>query len=287
MIELDKLIKGYSGFKTYTKSDFDTYGKVYKHTNENLPGYIPGLRDKKVLTVSASGDQLLNMMGMGCTDIDTFDMNYFSPLFQSLKMYAIKYLEYEEVYLYFQYFEKYLYLKFNKYLPKKERDFFDYIYQNEPERIFNNIFYSQSEDLLKGNNYFNKLNFLLIKEKLNELKHNHIYANVYDMVNFFDDTYDAMFLSNICEYLPSPEQFLYYLIYLRDYYLNDNGEIYYAYIYNTHENDVEGYIRSINALFKGRFNSHEFKDILENSHAITVQSIKDERQKDTVLVLKK
>ena len=287
MIELDKLKQGYTGLKDYNNSDFKTYGKVYRHTNENLPGYIPGLKDKKVLTVSASGDQLLNMMGMGCTNIDTFDMNYFSPLFQTLKMYAIKHLEYEEVYLYFQYFEKYLYLKFNRFLPKKEREFFDYIYQNEPEVIFNNLFYSQSEDILKANNYFDKLTFFLVKEKMDELKHKHIYANMFDMVNFFDDTYDAMFLSNICEYLPSPEQFLYYLIYLRDYYLNEDGKIYYAYLYDTKINDIEGYIRSINALFKGRFNPNEFKNILENSSAIEVPSIKEKGQKDTVLVLKK
>ena len=50
---------------------------IYPFTSENIAGYMEDLdlTDKKVITVTASSDHILNAIAQGATNITTFDIN--------------------------------------------------------------------------------------------------------------------------------------------------------------------------------------------------------------------
>ena len=294
MVELNDIIKKFNYVKRKApikvyKQHFTKFGDIYAHTNENLKGYIPNLTDKKVLTVSASGDQLLNIMGKGSLDIDTFDINAISPLFQNLKMYAIRYLSYDDASIFLDNFNKDIYFKFNAYLPNKEREIFDYIYKNYSlEDIFYYMFYPQFTNNKNNNNYFNNNILKKIKLDLKKLKHNHYETDFYRIANNINHKYDDIFLSNISHYSKNSTIFLNYLMYLYNYYLEDNGSIYYAYIYNEDIDDVISAIKRIGKSYETIISLSLNKQLVNNTELLNIDSAEYPGQtNDTVLVLRK
>ena len=82
------------------------YNMIYQHTNEELDYYMSKfpIRDGKVLTVAASGDQTLQAISLGAREVTTFDINKFTYYFTYLKYVASCVLEYDEFIKYFGYF---------------------------------------------------------------------------------------------------------------------------------------------------------------------------------------
>ena len=80
-----------------TKSFSDTC-QMYSLTTENISAYLKkiDLTNKKVLTVTSSGDHMLNMAFQDCKKIDCFDLNKNAYFMQELKIASIKKLDYEE-----------------------------------------------------------------------------------------------------------------------------------------------------------------------------------------------
>ena len=66
-----------SSFKSLMHPVFNEYSSIYTFTTENLGGYIKklNLKNKKVLTVTASLDHMLNLVLNGVKEIDNFDIN--------------------------------------------------------------------------------------------------------------------------------------------------------------------------------------------------------------------
>ena len=227
MEELEEVKKR---FKSRSKSfqidnNFEPYSKLYPHTNENLKDYIPDLTNKKVLTVSASGDQLLNIIGSGATKIDTFDINKYSPLYQNLKLSAARYLEYEFAKEFLSRLNKKIYYMFNFNMPSKDREFFDYLFRYYDEDvIYEKLFELESKYYKLNNNYFDVYKFHYIKRNIRKIEHNHYSVNIYQLPNYLQDKYDYIFLSNISEYALNVDRFLRFITYLK-YFLNDNGKI--------------------------------------------------------------
>ena len=60
METLEEIAKGFDNFNLNEK--FGRYSPMYMFATENLGGYFPylNLKDKEVLTVCASGDQIIN-----------------------------------------------------------------------------------------------------------------------------------------------------------------------------------------------------------------------------------
>ena len=294
MNELEEIKKKFKVFKKKSnlkllKQNFTKYGDVYAHTNENLKEYIPNLSSKKVLTVSASGDQILNIIGKGSLDIDTFDINAFSPLVQNLKLYAVRYLPCEDSIKFLDKFDKNIYFKFNNNLPNEEREIFNFMYKNYSlEDIAYYFFYPQFTDNFHNNNYFDKRVLKHIKLTLKYLNHKHYECQIYQLVNFLTSKYDCMFFSNISHYSKNPTMFLNYIAYLYEHYLNDNGSIYYGYIYNEKIDDEVFAIKRIGKLYETLISSTINKKILNNTELIHVDSADFPGQaKDTILVLRK
>lgn len=289
MEELDALKKRFRQKTNRYKmdNDFENYSKIYPHTNENLNEYIDDLSGKTVLTVSASGDQKLNMIGKGAKRIDTFDINKYSPLYENLKLCAVRYLDYEEGYKFLSKLDKDIYFKFNTSLAQYERMFFDYLFKNyDIDTIYKKLFEKDCKNYVINNNYFDENTFYSIKKRIRKVEMNHYSCNIYQAPNFFNTTYDRIYLSNISEYQLDTNRFLRYINYLKCF-LSDEGKIYYAYLYNTYITDPALALCEINKVFQNYFEPEKYFDIIESTEVINVRGADNVKKKDSVLVLKK
>ena len=265
--------------------NFGEYGKLYFCTNENLKEYITDLTNMRILTVSSSGDHLLNCVCNGATIVDTFDINAYSPLYQSLKINAILYLDFEDAINYINILYYNLYLKFRDMLPNNVRVFFDFLYTNySVSQLFNILFHTIDVKNNCINSYFDFDTFMILKEKLKQLLNNHYSTNIYNITYFLDCCYDKIFLSNISQYCDG-ESFINYLKYLSDFYVNDEGEIYFAYLYNTGgiHTPLEGLLQ-INKKYN---NVRNLKNFSRRVEVININSAELDDSMDSVLVLHK
>lgn len=288
MRELDELKKIINDRKFFGDNTFYQYGRTYHHTNENLREYMPNLHNKKVLTVSSSGDHLLNALASGAIHIDTFDLNSFSPLIQSLKLYAIRYLDANDSYEFLNTFDRNIYYKFNSFLPSNEKKFFDFFfkYPDFDELAFK-FFYHQNIDNIQNNKYFDISILKYIRANIKKLINNHLNINIYYLPCYIKDKYDAIFLSNISQYINNVDRFLTLIYHLRNF-LNDDGCIYYAYLYDREIHDVLSAIKSINNSFLNNFDIKKHNEIIKNTESIVVNSAENPgRSKDSVLVIRK
>ena len=73
------------------KRNDNIYMRLYSFTTENIKGYIKyfDLKDKNLLTVGSSGDQILNSYFEGCRDITLLDINPFAKYYVNLKIAGI------------------------------------------------------------------------------------------------------------------------------------------------------------------------------------------------------
>jgi len=99
------------------------FAAPYPYTTENINGYLPHfvLKDKSLLTVGSSSDQLLNAMSCGCKDITIIDRCSFSKEYFELKKAAILSLPLEEYLEIFSSPQKKLFHKRKEYPFTKER----------------------------------------------------------------------------------------------------------------------------------------------------------------------
>lgn len=74
------------------------YQSVYMFTTENIRGILRSVdvRGKDILTVSASGDHIFNMLLAGAKNVESYDVNYFAKYLFYFKEAAVKTLEYKE-----------------------------------------------------------------------------------------------------------------------------------------------------------------------------------------------
>lgn len=257
------------------------YSPVFHHSNEIL-SYIPNnLKDKNVLTITGSGDQLFTIINNKCESVDTFDVNYYTILYTKLRIVAIKYLSKEDLYKYFNnnqitnyFFNFNIYMKFRNYLDFETKYFFDYLYTHYPiDNIKNLFFYS---DKIQNLDYLNNIDF--IKNRLKEININHYNSDFYLLESKIrDKKYDYIFLSNISKYIHDPIIFYKYIKVLSNY-LNDNGQIYYAYNLNFNvDNNIEG-IRNINLDFDTKYFKYITEEILNNTSLINLIDMNNDRK---------
>lgn len=286
MDDLEELKKIFKSKKRIT-DNFGEYGKIYHHTNENLKSYIPDLHDKSVLTVSSSGDHLLNMMCKGSFNIDTFDINRFSPLYQNLKLYSIRFLNEDDSFLFLNGLDNNLYFKFNDFLPKNEKSFFDYVFQHDLDEISYKLFYLQKIDNFLNNCYFDLITLRYLKFGMRKLVNTHYYSSLYQLFGFLNKKYDYIFLSNISQYQTDCNKFFGFLNYLK-YFLTEEGKIYYAYLYEKEVLDSYDGIRSINDIFYKDINYNSYRSIIDKTDFLSFNSAEyPDTNKDSVLILRK
>lgn len=224
-----------------SKDNFHNTSAVYKVTNERMRDYHKYLKNRKrILSVIASGDQILNSILDGAREVDAFDISVYPKYFMFLKIAAIKSLSREE---YIEFFyestdtsEKYdeMYDKIRVNLTGSVRDFWDSLFDFfDWFDIYNSTLFSSepySTSYAVGQN-----RYLDSEEEYNKLRRviDDVVIRTYDgniLEMDFDVSYDLVYLSNIIYYSDVNK----YKDMLERFNLNENG-IVLTYFYKVQE----------------------------------------------------
>lgn len=291
--EFIKLSQSYE--KGY-KISFDKNCPVYTFTTENL-SYIKCLdvKNKKVLTVTSSGDQLLNLIFLGANKVDCFDLNVNTYYYTKLKIAAIKTLTYEEFLTYFCFCEEVmiresysprkmipiemnedclnynLYKKIRKNLEEDVLLFFDEIYSyyigiNKKLMKCKMFNHSCMIDSINNNEYLmNEQNYYETRKKLDEVEYSFYNTDIFD-IHCMYSKYDVIILSNIYDYIVldknKNELFMDYVFKISDKLLLENGKIVVTYQYGYRSKTSFARSLSVNV---NAFNSNNNYKIDENA----------------------
>lgn len=123
--------------KNVNEAKMSSNAPMYVYATENVAGYYQALvlKNKKVLAVCGSGDQVLNALYFGAEKVIGFDLNKRSEFITRLKITAILELNYNEFLEFFGEhkpnvgFNFILYKKIRISLDKPARKFFDSLYK--------------------------------------------------------------------------------------------------------------------------------------------------------------
>lgn len=231
-------------------NNFSDLSQIYSFTTENIAGYFPYLNfeDKDILTVSASGDHIINAFYKGAKSVIGFDINYLALIFTELKLVALQNLKYKEFLQFFMINENdninknINVLNYALYKDKLRRDltdsaiqFWDKIYKDfnnngyklRNSHIFNNK-YDNNEVKLNSNLYLkSEIDYNIAKENIKQkeiilINSNYKDINKLGLSNII--SCDIVLMSNISDYIKN--------------------------IYNMKTNYLEKYIKDIIKIFK-------------------------------------
>ena len=240
------------------------FTSIYPFTTENIDGYIDNfdLKDKSLLTVGSSGDQVLNAILKCSKDITVIDINPFVKYYYYLKVAAIINLNYSEFKYFFRYNNypdtfDYNDHAFNRDVFEKIKDdlrildyesylFWDELLQYYDPLLVREKLFTEDENeskiintfdtYLKDEDYYNDL-----KQKIKKVRPKFIYGDIFQMTEcLLGRKYDNIWLSNFSSYYQSDE--ILCLVNKLDEVLNDNGSFLITYMYDiqpdsTYEED--------------------------------------------------
>lgn len=268
----------------------EKFNKIYPFTTENIAGYMKelNLTNKKIVTVTASGDHILNSIVKGCTDITAYDINPFAQNYTKLKIAGIEELDYKDFLKVFLYetpdtlnYEIIRSLNLDKetstYWLKELEKHNNNGLELRKSNLFNTKYFNPVSKL-KQNLYLDEEKYKKVKEKLSSTNITYLNTDIKDLK--LTSSYDYMFLSNISDYL----SIMFKNNYLEEYanLLNQFPieNIYFAYIYDIYNKKTRSVIDNISEVKKVFRNMQieEFDTALENTN-------KDVH--DAVLILRK
>jgi len=218
---------------------------IYKVSNEVISAvpYQKSLMNKeKVLSVIASGDQILNSVLCGSTVIDGFDVSVFPKYFLQLKLAAISKLNREDFIQFFLENPKYsdifsydTYEKIRENLSEDALVFWDGLFDYyDGYDIYNSTLFSSELYTTKAqsvmNPYLKEQNYDLLKEKIKNVKLRFFDGNIFKLIDTLKDGYDLVNLSSIIYY--NEMYFRDYLDFLHRLPLNERG-IAITYLYDV------------------------------------------------------
>lgn len=157
----------------------NSFQKIYPFTTENIAGYIENMdvKDKSVLTVGSSSDQVFNSLLLGAKDVTLFDINEMAPLFYQFKKDLILKYDREELYSKVLSNNKFSYFEDN--FTKKQLESMNLYLKNDEN------YYKLREMLKKSNVTFK-------------------FGNIYDVSKTLkNEKFDRVILSNVLQYLIS------------------------------------------------------------------------------------
>ncbi|MBQ8659936.1 MAG: DUF3419 family protein [Bacilli bacterium] len=235
---------------------FHSESIIYKKSNERLEEYQHHLENKnKMLSVIASGDQILNSILGGTKEVDAFDISVFPKYFLFLKIGAIKALNRDEFLEFFygdlDYSEKFddIYDKIRLCLEPKVKEFWDGLFNFfDWYDIYNSTLFSSEpatiSDVLNQNKYLEEDNFYKLKLVIDDVVIKTIEGDIFEIVDNFKGKYDLVYLSNILFY----SDYNKYKKLLDGLILSDNG-IVLTYLHHTPDS-VRDFFGSKNVSFE-------------------------------------
>lgn len=232
-------------------TDLTKYSKIYTFTTENINGYIKyfNLKDKSLLTVGSSGDQILNAFFYGARDITLYDINKYAKYYVYLKVAAILSIDYKEFQNFFfrqgiqEYYNK---KRFSKELYEKIKPnlrlfdyesflYFDELFHTYKTNTIRDYLFDDDEwrneviknfnTYLKDEDAYNKL-----KRIIKKINFKYINGDIFQD-NIFGQ-FDNIFLSNLCT-ITSLEKLKELLHKLDCNNLKENGSILFGYLWNS------------------------------------------------------
>ena len=236
---------------------FSQFNYLYPFTTENINGYLNyfDLKDKSLLTVGSSSDQVLNAILCGCKDISLYDISPFIKEYYYLKRAAINTLNREEYLKFFCYrnypfiflknnktFDKYTFDKINEYLLVLDNEvsyYWSELFKKYKGKVIRKKLFNPDEYSIRVNQKMNR--YLMNDDMYNILKSNIESINI-DII--CDDIYsvnlnrqyDNIFLSNILAYYDIHKYIIFF--YKIKEYLNDNGKMLVSYLYDTDTDNI-------------------------------------------------
>lgn len=231
-------------------NNFSNLSQIYSFTTENIAGYFEYIdfENKDILTVSASGDHIINAFYKGAKSVVGFDINYLALIFTELKLVALQNLKYEEFLQFFMINEENNINKNKKtldYVVYKDKlridltdnaiQYWDRMYKNfsnngyelRNSHIFNNK-YDNNDIKLNSNLYLkSEADYNIAKEKIKQKEISLINSNYKDINKLGLSNIiscDIVLMSNISDYIKN--------------------------IYNMKSNYLEEYIKDIIKIFK-------------------------------------
>ena len=251
-IVLDNAIKRCEGLVIYDKAFNKGFSQIYPFATENISGYIDkfDLKDKSLLTVGSSGDQVINAILYGCKKISVLDINPYTKFYYYLKIASILDLNLEEFMMFLRFkrypstfkdnknvFNRQLYNKIKTTL--RNLDYESYLFWDELFQSFNPIdirsnLFSLDEDhnriITKSNPYLqNQDSYELVRNKLKTISPTFIIEDLFKVE--LQEKYDNIWLSNIGTYLS--RHFVKIMTDKLAKSLNNNGQPLISYLYKT------------------------------------------------------
>ncbi len=280
---------------------------LYPFTTENIGGYIKefDLKDKSLLTVGSSFDQVLNATLYDSKDITLLDTCPFTKYYAYLKIASLLELDRYEFFRFLRYknypktfkdnpllYNKEDYQKIVKTLRLLDYEsylFWDELFQNyEPKIIRDAIFYSGEEEkqsvIETINPYLrNDYNYEKTKRNIKKVKLEFIQEDLFQVK--LARSYDSIWLSNIGTHLMHYNKIM-EMIEKMSVYLNENGKMLMSYLYDTDESYRTGYypIYDFRVTFE---NLKEYNPELVTFIGMHSIIFNDDRTSDSVLVYEK
>lgn len=283
-----KLVKDVIEGKTYVRFIY-----IYPFTTENIKGYMSNLdlKDKSIITVGSSADQVINSFLYGSKDITLFDINPFTKYYFELKKAGILLLEFNSFYEFFSNninsFNIKTYSLLRNNLSKETKLFWDSLFNSYDSYFFRDKLFSKDErtlkTLVKYNPYMDEINYNILKTTIDSLNPIFINSSLNEIKSKVVRKYDYVFLSNISSYLKlyTKENISKFINTIKDLtnILNKSGSIYLAYIYDRIKNKIDDDILTdisfMNYIFDNKITEHTF------------ESISYKNGKDAVLIYKR
>ena len=280
---------------------------LYPFTTENIGGYIKEfrLKDKSLLTVGSSFDQVLNATLYDCKDITLLDTCPFMKYYAYLKIASLLELDRNGFFRFLRYknypktfkdnpllFNKEDYQKVFKtlrFLDYESYLFWDELFQNyDSKTIRNEIFYSGEEDKQKVIETINPYlridyNYEETKKKIKKVKLEFIQADLFQVK--LNRSYDSIWLSNIGTHLMHHDKIM-KMIEKMSIYLNENGKMLMSYLYDTDESYRTGYYPIYN-FHVTLENLKEYNPELISFIGMHSIIFNDDRTSDSILVYEK
>ena len=215
----------------YELNGFNPEDEIYINTNEKLRDYYePNLENKRVLSVTSSGDHILHAALAGSKDIVGFDLNRFCKYYAALKIAMIKTFSYEEFCHNMELVSSLNYYKANrlnceifyesaikeineiesmldkvsKYLTKEEYLFWKYCIRLYRNKKVNGYIFVPSSDGIDTCLYDDKVVYNKLSKKLMDCNISYVDSSIMDL-NKNNGVFNFMYISNILDYVAKEE----------------------------------------------------------------------------------
>lgn len=277
------------------------FQKIYPFTTENISGYINifDLKDKSLLTVGSSADQVLNAHLFGSNEIALLDINPYTKFYYYLKVAALLELDYNsflsflcsKIYtpsyrINLNLYDKKIFDKIKNTLESINKD--AYVFWNTLFETFDSKTISDSlftndvheELVLKKINPYLSSNILFdeLKSKIKNLSISFYSENILDAL--LNENYDNIWLSNIGKWMNKED--LIRMINIMSKYLNKDGKLLACYSYKVSEEEINEELNYINKILDLP-NFDSYTDSFDTTHVNSYSS----KNKDGILIYKR